>query len=105
MTEMRAGCSDSPYPVGVRWLRDASAGEFNSHSVASGVLGLLVISLVRLLSERPFGRLRKGSRMTNPKHKKMKKSNDPQGSRKFHHYVLETMWAVAASGAAGRWLP
>ncbi|WP_262491359.1 hypothetical protein [Nocardioides marmotae] len=40
-----------------------------------------------------------------PKHKKMMKSNDPQGPRKFHNYVQETIWAVGASVMAGRWLP
>lgn len=49
-------------------------------------------------------RFRKESRMTEPKHKKMK-SSYLQGPRKFHHYLFETMWAVGASGVAGRWLP
>lgn len=89
---------------GFRWLRDTSACEFDAHLVASGFLVLLVLSLIRLLSDRPLGGVRKESRMTEPKHKKMKSSN-PLGPRKFHHYLFETMWAVGASAVAGRWSP
>ena len=41
------------------------------------------------------------------KHKKHKKhrSNDSDTPRKFHQYVLETIWAGYAGAMAGRWLP
>ena len=44
-----------------RWLRDTSACEFDAHLVASGFHVLLVLSLIRLLSDRPLGGVRKES--------------------------------------------
>ncbi len=33
------------------------------------------------------------------------KSNDSKGPRKFYQYVLETIWAGAASVTVGHWVP
>jgi hypothetical protein len=85
-------------------LRDASAGGFDAHSVASGILCLLVLGVVRLLSERPIWGLRR-ERPMNKTGKHKKNSNDSKSPRKYHQFVLETIWAGAAGVMVGRWLP
>ena len=89
----------------VRWLRAASASGFNSHSVAAGILSLVVLAVVRLLSERPIEWLRKERPMNKTDKHKKHKSIDSTSLRRFHQYVLETIWAGYAGAVVGRWLP
>jgi hypothetical protein len=69
-----------------------------------GVLSVLLLALVRLLSERPLGRSRKEPPMSIQRHNNTDNYYESPKTRHFGHYVLETIWAVLAGALAGCWL-
>lgn len=69
------------------------------------MLSVLFLAMVRLLSERPLGRLRKEPPMNSKKHKKSKLLQNSPKNRHFVQYVLETIWAGFVGTAVGHWHP
>lgn len=84
---------------------------FETWGVITGVLaGLLLLSLVRLLSERFFeigkraGR-RSEKRWCMPRGKHRQVEAKEVRSRSFYQYVLETVWTCGAGVMAAHWPP
>lgn len=76
----------------------------------TGVLvGLLILAVVRLLSERSFaGRSGKGKHIdrTNRKdNNMMRTSNNNTQKRTIKQYLAETIWACGAGVMAAHWPP
>lgn len=70
-----------------------------------GILCTLALSMVRLLSERPFGRSRKETPMKKWRSKKNTSNNPNSPKRRYWQYMLETVWAGASGAVVACWLP
>lgn len=71
-----------------------------------GILGTLTLSVLRLLSERPLRRSRKGRHMKQTHEYKKNTSNIPNSTnRHYWQYVIETTWAGASGAVVACWLP
>ena len=77
----------------------ASGPGFEFWGIAGGFAVLVLLALVRLLSELPTGGTRKETRM-NAKQMMSSNSKSIGRARSFWQYLLETVWAAGA-GAIG----
>jgi len=80
--------------------------------VSMGVLGLLLLVVVRMLGERSFGITRSGRHVRRKgwcivrsgKHRKSHSKSDST-ARSFKQYMAETIWAYGAGVMAAHWPP
>ena len=80
--------------------------------VSTGVLGVLLLAVVRLLSERSFGIARRGQYVRRKRWlivrtgKRIRThSKSDSSTRSFKQYVAETIWAYGAGVMAAHWSP
>ena len=90
-------------PWGGRWLRTASIGWFISIRIAVGLLGVLGLSAVRLLSERPVGTSGEEEPVDPKEHGKKNANRLYSPKRRYWQYCLETIWGGPV-GSSGRML-
>lgn len=66
---------------------------------------MVLLSLVRLLSERPWC-TKKEQPMIRGKHRSSTSKNNPEvpNQRNYIQFVLETAWTATAGAAGGHWL-
>lgn len=85
--------------------------DFEIWGATTGVLGLLLLALVRLASERSFGTTSKArhakQRRWSPVNADKRVSAHGQSgkTRSFMQYMLETIWAYGAGVMAAHWTP
>ena len=80
---------DRPLVLGV------SGPRFDSWGLAGGFVALLILALVRLLSDAPMRAEAKEVRMNSKKINKAVRRKY-SSTRRFWQYLLETLWAAGA---------
>jgi hypothetical protein len=94
--------------MSARWLRVPVVPRFESWDVVTGVLGLLILTTARLLSERRMRFCRSAGSTVGKEPKvvdQKKRSNNKDRPRSFLQFLAETLWACGVGVMAAHWPP